>query len=199
VTKVFARMSEAHQVLTNDKRRADYDALLASGLKTHEEQEAVERALKAGNDIQRAEALLKRGDAMGAARAAMEATEAEPDNHLYRAIYADILSQTPSRVEMGNYGDLLEWLQAARKAEPDNPRIRLARARVLKRSGDAEAAYKEFRQVLRTRPHDVEAKQEIRLYRSRQESGRTTGSRASIAPGASSSQEGGLFGKLFKR
>ena len=198
VTKIFARMSEAHQTLSSEQKRAEYDALLDSGVTSVEEREAVERALDAGNKIQRAEILLKRGEINTAATLAMEATEAEPENHLYRAIYADVLSQTQSRAGLGNYSDLLEWLQAARKAEPDNPRIRLARARVLKRSGDHDAAYKEFRQVLRVDEHNVEAKTEVRLYRTRQASGRTAPPTKSIVP-PSAQQNGGLFGKLFKR
>jgi hypothetical protein len=87
---------------------------------------------------------------------------------------------------------------------------------VLKRSGDADAAHREFRSIVEQDAHNVEAAREVRLHEMRHgkrnsdpkkltpSDGRTTspkqtGSGKQTGKGKPGAAEAGLFGKLFKR
>ena len=60
VVKLFSRMTEAHQVLSDPLRRRDYDEVLQSGGGTAEEQEQVNRVMRAVLAHQKAQVLLKK-------------------------------------------------------------------------------------------------------------------------------------------
>jgi curved DNA-binding protein CbpA len=215
--RVFARMSEAHQVLSNDEQRKEYERLMREGGAAPDEQEMVQRVLRAATAFQKAEVLARRGNLAEAEKYAQIAVENDGDQAEYVALYADLLSQKPERAQSGNYEDVLKMVNDARRTQPDNLKVRLYRARVLKRSGDLEAAHREFRSIVEHDAHNVEAAREVRLHEMRRggrgtdpkksTDGKNTGNKTT---GTSNKTTGtgkrkepppdpGLFGKLFKR
>lgn len=205
--RVFARMSEAHQVLTNDEQRKEYERLMREGGAALDEQDMVQRVLRAATAFQKAEVLARRGNLAEAEKHAELAVENDPEQAEYRALYADLLSQKPERTQSGNFEDVLKMVNDARRTQPDNLKVRLYRARVLKRSGDVDAAHREFRSIVEQDAHNVEAAREVRLHEMRRGSRATDpkkppdGRRTSTKPTAKGKPGGdaGLFGKLFKR
>lgn len=197
--RVFARMSEAHQVLSNDEKRREYVRRMNE---THDpnEQELVQRVLRAATAFQKAEVLLRRGSLDEAEAQSQIAFENDPEQAEYAAFYADIVSQKRERTQQGQYADLVKMVNAARKREPQNLKVRIHRARVLRRSGDADGALREFRAVVEQDPSNVEAAREVRLFEMRRGKKGEEPKRVS-APDASSGGKdiGQLIGKWFKR
>ncbi|HEX4338229.1 MAG TPA: DnaJ domain-containing protein [Polyangiaceae bacterium] len=207
--RIFSRMSEAHQVLTNEEQRGEYERLMREGGAAPDEQDMVQRVLRAATAFQKAEVLARRGNLAEAEKHAELAVENDPEQAEYTALYADLLSQKPERTQSGNYEDVLKMVNDARRTQPDNLKVRLYRARVLKRSGDADAAHREFRGIVEQDVHNVEAAREVRLHEMRR-GGRATdpkktgdNRRNTVKPagkgGKNPPAEAGLFGKLFKR
>jgi cytochrome c-type biogenesis protein CcmH/NrfG len=73
------------------------------------------------------------------------------------------------------------------KAQPNNMRVRLYRARVFRAMGKVNEAMRDYRSVTDTEPNNVEAQRELRLHRMR------------TGPNPDEETSGGLFGKLFKK
>jgi curved DNA-binding protein CbpA len=215
--RVFARMTEAHQSLSNDAERREYDRLLGSA-SADAEQEEVQRVLRAVTAFQKADVLAKRGNLAEAEKQAELAVQNDPEQAEYVALYADILSQNPERQKENNFADLVKMVNEARKRQQDNMKIRLYRARVLGRSGDLQGAYREYRNIVERDANNVEAAREVRLYEMRHGK-KTTDPRRSVSPGdprraqprasdkgakadnkgALNQDIGQIFGKLFKR
>ncbi len=197
--RVFARMSEAHQVLSNDEKRREYVRRLNE---THDpnEQELVQRVLRAATAFQKAEVLLRRGSVDEAEAQSQIAVENDPEQAEYAAFYADVVSQKRERTQQGQYADLVKMVNAARKREPQNLKVRIHRARVLRRSGDAEGALREFRAVVEQDPSNVEAAREVRLFEMRRGKKGEEPKRGSAPEASSGSKDiGQLIGKWFKR
>lgn len=208
--RVFARMSEAHQVLTSDEQRKEYERLMREGGAAPDEQELVQKVLRAATAFQKAEVLVRRGNLDEAEKHAQIAVENDPEQAEYVALYADVLSQKPERVQSKNFADVVKMVNDARRAQPDNLKVRLYRARVLKRSGDVDAAHREFRSIVEQDSHNVEAAREVRLHEMRRGNrssdprklgadGRQTGSKTTGNKGKGSPEAASLFGKFFKR
>jgi curved DNA-binding protein CbpA len=215
-SRVFGRMSEAHQILSNDEQRRQYDRVMSEGA-TPDEHEVVQRVLLAAAAFQKAEVLVRRGNLEEAEKQAAVAAENDPDQAEYLAFHADLLSQRPERQQSGVYADLVKIVLAARKSEPENLKVRIYTARVLKRAGELEAAHREFRAVAEKDAHNVEAAREVRLFGMRRGKHTTDPRKASpdkrtdprrTQPGATKkgaekatggTDIGQLFGKLFKR
>jgi len=202
--KVFARMSEANQVLTNDERRREYDRLVKEGGGTQDEHDEVRRVLKAAEDFQAASTAMKRNSFDDARALAKAASEADPEQAEYRALYADLLSMQPERAQLGNFADVIRMVNEAKKLQPDNQNVRIHRARVLTRAGDFEGAYREYRGVVEKNANHVEAAREVRLFQMRKSksttdpkrpTGPTSGKGSMVPP----PKDAGLLGKLFKR
>lgn len=183
-TRVFARMTEAHQVLGVPAQRAEYDRLLQEGNTSQEEQEKVQQILRAAATFQKAELLARRSDWQAAEKAAEKAYRDDREQPEYGALYAWIVAKSGQRAETGNYEDLVDILSKAVKQLPDHVRIRFYRAQVLKLSGRADLAMRDFRAIAELDPHHVEAARELRLHRMR---------------AASSEASDGLFGRFFKK
>lgn len=183
--KVFARMAEAHQVLSDPTHRAGYDRHLQDPNAAEDEQQVVERALLAVSAFQRAEVYSRKADWANAERLSRQAMEADPEQPEYGALWAWIIVKGGQRSPGEPVDDLLDLLNRAVRAAKDNVRVRLYRAHVLKWAGRTSAAMRDYRAVVELEPNHIEAQRELRLYRMRSESSET-------------SQEG-LLGKLFKK
>lgn len=211
VNKIFSRISEAHQILADEEKRFEYDRLLREGGDSAEDREKVQAVLRAAQNFQKAEVLLKKQSFQAAADLAKAAADEDPEQADYIALYAWASSYSQDRVQNGKFDDLLKLLDGAVEQEPNNTRVRWYRGQVLKRAGEDRKALKDFRWVLEHEPKHLDAQREIRLYEMRRiTGGRTTGNqqRSSSSPPANSAEagKGGLnadvgqiWGKLFKR
>jgi len=179
-TKVFARMSEAHQILADQSRRKEYDQLLAQGGGSAEEQEQVSKVVRAVSAFQRAEVLLKKRDLAGAEREALDAMTGDPEQAEYKALYAWVCAQSPRE----KYDDLLGLLDSALKAEPNNQRALWYRGQLQMRLGNSARAIRDFKTLLEVNPKHLDAQREVRLHEMRR-----------TAP----KDDKSLLGKWFKR
>jgi curved DNA-binding protein CbpA len=205
-TRVFARISEASQVLSDAESRRKYDESLgASGGDSAEEVEQVQKVLRATNAFQKAEVLLKRGNLAQAEKEAQVAFENDPTQADHVALHAWIQAQKPG----ADTTSLMVELDKAVKSEPNNLRARWYRGQLLKRLGRDRDALQDFRFVAERDTRHTDAHREVRLYAMRR--GNRVASDPpghSKAPGAPDSQgrkpsppqkPGGLLGKLFKK
>lgn len=207
-TKVFARMSEAHQVLSDPSRRKEYDDLRKAGGGSAEEQEQVQRVLRAATAFQKAEVLMKRNNTAGALEEARRAVELDPS----QADYIALLAWVESTQLNANLEEILARIEKALRMEPNNTRIRWYRGSILKRLGKNGKAVGDFRFVVENDPRHVDAQREIRLYEMRKAEQRRSGqksisdrpsgqpsARSSAPPASGKGADGSRFGKWFKR
>jgi curved DNA-binding protein CbpA len=207
-TRVFARISEASQVLSDSATRRSYDQSLVGG-DSAEEAEQVHKVLKATNAFQKAEVLLKRGNLALAEKEALIAFENDPTQADHVAIHVWIQAQKPN----ANMTDLLLQLDKAAKAEPNNLRVRWYRGQLLKRLNRLREALHDFRFIVERDPRHTDAHREVRLYamrRGNRAPSDPSGPSPSQPAGPDSSGRGGgrkespakqpsLLGKLFKK
>ena len=179
-TRVFSRISEASQVLSDPSQRQAYDQSLVTG-DTVAEAEQVQRVLKANNAFQKAEVLLKRGNLALAENEALIAFENDPTQADHIALHVWIQAQKPS----ANLVDLAVQLEKAAKTEPNNLRVRWYRGQLLKRLGRMREALHDFRFIVERDPRHTDAHREVRLYAMRR------GNKPSDPPGHTPSQPAG--------
>ncbi|HEX7452780.1 MAG TPA: DnaJ domain-containing protein, partial [Polyangiaceae bacterium] len=208
-TKVFARMSEAHQILSDPARRAEYDELRKDGGGSAEEQEQVQRVIRAATAFQKAEVLMRRNNSAAALEEARRALELDPS----QADYIALLAWVESTLLNANLDEILARIEKAQRLEPNNTRIRWYRGSILKRMGKNGKAIGDFRFIVENDPRHVDAQREIRLYDMRKAEMRRTGQKSpsdrpsgqpaastSLPPSSGKPTEGaGRFGKWFKR
>src|SRR6187402_2985588 len=209
-TKVFARMSEAHQILADASRRKEYDELRKDGGGSAEEQEQVQRVLRAATAFQKAEVLMKRNNLPAALEEARKAVELDPS----QADYIALLAWVESTQLNPNLDEILARIEKAQRIEPNNTRIRWYRGSILKRLGKNSRAIGDFRFIVENDPRHLDAQREIRLHEMRKAEQRRTGqkspsdsptaqpARSSGAPASTKPGESGTssrFGKWFKR
>jgi tetratricopeptide (TPR) repeat protein len=186
LTRVFARMTEAHRVLGNPSTRQAYDETLGTLAEARQEQKQVELVLRSAEAFQKAEILLKKRDLEGAEQLARLAHEGDPDQPEYAALYAWIRSRRPDATEE-DIAASLGMLKKAIAKQTDNVKIHYYLACVLRAAGQAGAAMREYRHVAEHDPSNVDAAREIRLHDMRR------------AHSKQPAADPGLFGKIFKR
>jgi curved DNA-binding protein CbpA len=166
VTRVFAKMTEAHRILGSAQQRAEYDRLQESGSAV-DEQEVVQRVLRAATTFRRAEVLAKKRDFPRAEKLAEKAVQDDPDQAEYLALYAWVAAQ--HRVADGDtqLEDLVGLVEKAMQMQEQNMRVHYYRAVVFKLAGRDKAAQKAFRFVVENDPHNVDAARELRLFKMR--------------------------------
>jgi curved DNA-binding protein CbpA len=205
-SRVFARMSEAHQVLGDSRRRREYDERMQIGAETGEDQEQVQRVLRAATAYQKALVLLKRQNLEAAEQEAKQAAEGDPDQADYIALLSWIQSMKPN----AELGLLLVRLDKAADMEANNLRVRWYRGQLLKRLGKDGRALQDFRFILERDPKHVDAQREIRLFEMRRGtskgksdppgrySSRPPTGKSSVKPNKPSKPPG-VLGRLFKK
>lgn len=166
VTRVFARMTEAHRVLSSAASRAEYDRAVQGDLEQETEQAQVVKVLRAAEAFQKAEILLKKRDLEGAEKLAHLAYTSDKDQPEYGALYAWIRARGADATD-AEVSESLKLLKAAVSKQLDNVKIRYYLACVLKRSGQDAAALREFRFVADRDPSNLDAVRELRLHEMR--------------------------------
>jgi DnaJ domain len=179
-TRVFSRISEASQVLSDADARKAYDESLVAG-DTADEAEQVQKVLKATTAFQKAEVFLKRGNLALAEKEALIAFQNDPSQADHIALHVWIQAQNPN----ADLIDLAVQLEKAAKTEPNNLRVRWYRGQLLKRLGRMREALHDFRFIVERDPRHTDAHREVRLYAMRR------GNKPSDPPGHSPSQPAG--------
>jgi len=208
VTKTFARMSEANQMLSDAARRAEYDKALLEA--PDDEQEKVLEILEASSAYQRAEILMKKRDLVGALAQARAAYEGDTEQADYVALYAWL----ESTQRTSGYEDLVKLLDHAVQLEPMNVRALWYRGQLLKKMGKIMPSVRDFKAIMELKPNHTDALRELRVYDMRRRTDtktarpaadpadrRTTGVTARPAERRSTSTapKPGLFGRFLKK
>jgi curved DNA-binding protein CbpA len=184
----FARVSEAHRVISHAGSREEYDRSLdAGGSEEDQEQAQVARVLRAAEAFQKAEILMRKRDLEGAERFASLALAGDSEQPEYAALHAWIRARKAGASEADVRASLDVLKQSVAK-QANNVKIRSYLAGVLKLAGQDAAALREFRFVAENDPSNLDAARELRLHDIRKQQ--------QPEPPRS---EGGLFGRLFKR
>jgi curved DNA-binding protein CbpA len=194
VTRTFARMNEAVQVLSDELQRRQYDAKISGGGALSADEEHVQRVLMAATAFQKAQALLRTNNLGAAEIEAKRAVEDDPSQGEYLALYTWILAQAASP-DVDMIGKFMTQLSRAAQHEPNNERILFYRGLVHKRLGKEDHAYRDFKAVLEINPHNIEAAREVRFHRMRHPT------RSGPPPAVKDDKSGHkpLLDKLFKR
>lgn len=204
-TRVFARISEASQTLSDPQARQLYDQSLVTG-DTPDEAAQVQRVLKANNAFQKAEVLLKRGNLALAEKEALTAFENDPSQADHVALHVWIQAQKPG----ADLTSLAVQLEKAARTEPNNLRVRWYRGQLLKRLGRERDALHDFRFIVERDPRHTDAHREVRLYAMRRanrppsdppvtRSGEHAGADLQGGPKSTPPGKPGLLNKLFKK
>lgn len=205
VTRLFSRITEASQVLSDPGSRRTYDQTLVTG-DSLEDAEQVQRVLRATTAFQKAEVLLKRGNLALAEQEARIAFENDASQADHVALHVWIQAQKPG----AELSALALQLEKAARSEPNNVRVRWYRGQLLKRMGRDREAVQDFRFIIERDPRHTDAQREVRLYamrrgnRTQSDPPTTSGSQTSgpDSQGARKSsppKPGGLLNKLFKK
>jgi curved DNA-binding protein CbpA len=222
-SKVFARMSEAFETLSDPARRKRYIDVMKGGGGTPEEADKIQAIIDAATDFQRAEILWRKRD-FGAEEFINRAYKSDPDQADYIALYATV--QLAKRAPDAPVDDLIKLCD---QAINNSERCELAyfcRANLKKRIGRIESAMVDFKNAYELNPKNLDAAREVRLFEMRRakmsdqrrstpsarRSTPPTGNRSNPPPrnspppkkpsGAPPKKEGGVLsgiGKLFKR
>ncbi|XXX78539.1 DnaJ domain-containing protein [Sorangium sp. So ce134] len=194
VARVFARISEAYQTLSDPKRRAEYLQGPKETPPPAEEEEKIARVVDAALEFQKAEILLKKNDLAGAEVRALRALNADPEQPEYMTLLVWIQAQRrgePPPLAEGatsaHYDDLIQTLDVVLRKEPRYERALFYRGMLLKRSGRIDLAIRDFRLAAEINPKNLDAIREVRVQEMR--------SRTSNDP----TPAGGLLGKFWKR
>jgi curved DNA-binding protein CbpA len=226
VSKVFARITEAFQTLSDPARKKRYLDVLKGGGGTPEEADKMQRIIDAATDFQRGEILWRNRDP-NAEKFIVRAYRADPQQGDYAALYVSL--ELSKRAPEAPVDDLLKLCDQAIEGNERCERAYFCRAQIKRRLGKIESSIADFRSAFELNPKNLDAGREVRLYemrRSKQPERRSTPApHRSTPPGAptksnpprlsskppktaSSSRpatkekEGGVFsgiGKLFKR
>lgn len=179
-TRAFARMGEAHQLLSDPRARADYDAKLKEA--PDEEAQQVTTIINAASAHQRAEVLMRKRDLAAALAEAENAHHGDPDQAEYTALYAWLLVQTG-----GDADQALALLNPALEREPENVKALWYRAQLYKKVGKEALALRDCKKILQVKPQHVDAAREVRVHEMRRRTG------------APDSGRGGLLGRFRKK
>ena len=198
VAKVFARITEAFQTLTDAARRAAYLESLKSG--SGAERDLLEKAVDSAMMFQKAEVLFKRGSLAQAELILQRCVDSDPQpEYLSLLAWVQVLRLGDPPVlqpgqKLDRYVAHLKLLDQALALSPDYERGIFYRAEVHKRSGAYELALHDYKRVAQLNPRNIDAARELRLHSMRKQN--ASQSKPGQAP---TSPQGSLFGKLFKK
>lgn len=209
-SKIFARMSEAFQTLSDADKRAQYVDALDRGQTEKDERAKVQQVIEATIDFQKAEVFLRRRELGKALKSAQKAYEGDPEQAHYVALYAWLLAQQPEAQQSKNFERPLAMLDDAVKLNERCEQAFLYRAMLNKQLGKTQLALRDFRTVVEINPRNIDATREVRLasMRGSKDVLPTTADKAASKPGTTKEGEainwtkdsvGDIFGKLFKK
>ncbi len=165
-SEVFARISQAHEVLSNPEQLRNYLDQLSKGSSSKESKAAVTKILSAEQQFQKAEDLVKRRQYSDAIDALNWALKLDPQEGEFYALmsWARFL-QNPEDASVRR--EAQEQIQKATSLAPNSPSGYYYLAKLHKACEEPTRAERMFRKVLELRPTHVEATQELRLIEMR--------------------------------
>ncbi|HKC52043.1 MAG TPA: response regulator [Myxococcota bacterium] len=174
--KVFARISEAHDVLASPEKRQLYVSQLkrTRGAQGDTRQE-VTRILTAEQQFQRAEEAMRRRDWVASLEALKWALDLDPNEGEFFALRGWVLFLQQQDQGLRNAEPALEQIKKAIALSPQSPSIYYYLGQIRKACGDHTEAEKMFRKTIELRPDHVEANRELRLIQMRRAKGDDTG------------------------
>ena len=194
--RVFARLSEAHQTLSDPEARTRYARLMKEGGDTPEQQQEITNVVTAAVEFQKAEICLRKNDLPQAEELARRAVQLDPNQADYRALLAWLEALKPENQSPEATQVSIEALDEAIKASPRCERAYLHRAMLYKRQRRDGLAFKDFQKVVELNPKNIEAQREIRLQEMRGGGAPRPSPKTAPAPDPS---KPGLLQKLFKK
>ena len=199
--RVFARMSEAHQTLTDTDKRLRYQQLMKEGGETPEQQQEIANVLGATVEFQKAEICLRKNDLAQATQLASHALELDPNQADYVALVAWLTSLSPTAQTPEATQGCIDELERALKMNERCERAYFYRAMLYKKLHKQGLAFKDFKKVADLNPKNIDAQRELRLYEMRGGPPRRVTPYPSQPPakGGSPSKPPGLFQKFFKK
>jgi tetratricopeptide (TPR) repeat protein len=202
-SRVFARMSEAHSTLSDEKQHTQYMRLLADGSGTPEIQETVAKVVEAATDFQKAEVCFKRSDYAQAENLCRKALSADPSQPDYHAMLAWLIALKPESQTVEKTTECIQTLDRAISMSDRCERAYFWRGLLQKRLGKNDAAIRDFRRAYDLNPHNIDAAREVRLHRMRGGSTSTSPPpvrrTSPVPPKPGEPAKPGIFGKLFKK
>lgn len=211
-SKVFAHLTEAHAVLTDDTKRKDYTQLMKEGGATPDDQAKIQTVLEAATEFQKAEILLKRNlHDTQAYDLVRRAVGLDPEQADYMALLTWLDAHKPEWLGREKTLEKIAILDRCIKKNPHSERAYFYRGMLYKRIDEGSKAVKDFKKVAEMNPRNLDAMREVRLHNMRGGTkpppamgggqGSSGGQRTGKNPPAGSASEtlGGLFGKLFKK
>jgi curved DNA-binding protein CbpA len=194
--RVFSRLSEAHQTLSDPTKRSQYMVLLRQGAGGDESQAEILRVVEAATNFQKAEIFLKRNDFVQAEEYCQKAIFGDAKQADYHALLAWLLSmkadgQSPAATEA-----LIEDLTRAIAMNKMCERAHFYRGMLFKRLRRDDKAVRDFRRSFELNPRNIDAQREVRIFDMRR--GSIPSPSASKKPGKDE-EKNGLFGRLFKK
>ncbi len=164
--KLFARIMEAHQTLSDAKLRLGYDAKMGrSDEIADEEQQRIHEIVNAATSFQKAEVLFKKRMLAAAEIEARRAHESDPEQADYLALLAWINANKPNSAEC--LPKILIQLNTAVNMSPENEKARFYRGQVLSRLGRNLEAVNDYKFVVSKNPRNIDALREIRIWEMR--------------------------------
>jgi curved DNA-binding protein CbpA len=193
--RVFSRLSEANQTLSDLQKRSRYKTLLKDGAKGADESKEVARIVEAATNFQKAEVFLKRNDLTQAEEFCRKAIAGDDKQADYHALLAWLVSMKPDKQNDSATETLIVDLARAISMNKMCERAYFYRGMLLKRVKKDEHAVKDFRRAFELNPRNIDAQREVRIFEMRRGSMPSPGG----AKKGAKDEGGGLFGKLFKK
>jgi curved DNA-binding protein CbpA len=188
--RIFSRLTDAQQMLSDPRRRAEYDRQLTRGTdELDEEQAHIQQIIQAATSFQKAEVLFKKRMLPAAEIEAMRAHENDPEQADYIALLAWIHASQPNSDPQ--LPQILDKLNEAVRMSPEREKIRFYRGQVLSRLGRHREALSDYRFVVSKNPYHIDSLREIRLWEMRrkgQQSSPPTARTRSVSPGPGGSR-----------
>jgi curved DNA-binding protein CbpA len=165
VDLVFQLLTQAHDTLTDDAKRAQYLRQVQDGGGTPEADRKLAAILTAAMEQQKAEVLMKRRDYVGAKALLERAIDLNPDEPDLHASYAGCLLNVPDSEQQ--IPEVLRRTEAAIAAAPTHDRAHLYRAMALRRVGREREALDHFQKAAAANPKTLDAVREVRIAQMR--------------------------------
>jgi curved DNA-binding protein CbpA len=191
--KVFARLELARATVSDPQRRARYIEELAKPVgapASPGEMSAAEAKL----EFQKAEALLKKNDAVQAEVHLRRAVHLAPGNAEFQVLLVWLQAKPDATV--ARLRELVTDLDRLLDRVPQSERAYFYRGQLRKRLDLQKEAIADFTRAMELNPSNVDAAREVRLHRMRQEKANPS---ATPTPTKDGDGAVGFFRKLFKR
>ena len=165
--KVFARLGEAQQTLSDPTKRIEYIRSLEAGLTANEEQAKVTAVLEALEEFKFAEVCLRKNDLVHAEEHCRRALLLDDTQADYVALLAWLEAQKAQNQSPRAMSELLAQLGRAIAMSAKAPRPYFYRAMLLKKIGRLEDAVRDFKKTIELDPRNIDAVREVRLWNMR--------------------------------